>query len=480
MQTSTSNAFRAPSPPELGPPFRWSRRGERELPVDVSGTLPSWLQGQLLRTAPAAFSPGGFVAQHWFDAQGLVYGFEFGPGVRFKQRLLASRHLAALERGENRFASFGTDLSRSFFRRLVEPIPQLTDNANVNIVPWQGRWLAMTEAPDQHQIDPDTLASVGVYQYEDELPGALIPSAHPHYDATGAAMVNVGSSYGAKSELLVFRQGRDSHRRELEGRLPLKRLPYVHSFGLTARHAVIIDQPLTVNPVRMLFSNKAFIRHFQWRPERGSRLWKLDRTSGAFSAYEADALFCFHTVNSFEDGADLVMDFIAFDDPSVIDALYVDALARGLPELKPRLLRARLARGEKRASIEPLSDARFDFPQINYRHHHGLPYRYVWGTSIGRNAEGRHESVLHKVDVSSGEALSFTDPAFTYGEPVFVPRPGASTEDGGVLLAVGSHVSEERSRLLVVDAARLTPVASCEVALSIPLGFHGTFSHARA
>lgn len=478
MQTSTSDALRAAPPRELGPPFRWSRREERELPLEVSGALPSWLKGQLVRTAPAAFSAGGFAAQHWFDAQGLVYGFEFGQGVRFKQQLLASRHLAALERGQNRIASFGTDLSRGFFRRLIEPIPKLTDNANVNIVPWQGRWLAMTEAPDQHQIDPVTLGSLGVYQYEDALPKGLLPSAHPHYDASGACMVNVGSIYGAKSEVLVFRQAQNGHRREIEGRLPLKRMPYIHSFGLSSRHAVIIEQPLTVNPLRMLFSNKGFIRHFEWQPQRGTRLWKLERASGTFTAYETDALFCFHTINCFEDGADVVLDFVAFDDPSVIDAFYLDALARGLPDLKPRVLRARLTPGARRASIEPLTDAGFDFPQIAYRARHGLPYQYVWGTAIGQTPEGHYEAVLHKLDLRTGEVLRFTDPAFTYGEPVFVPRPGGTGEDDGVLLAVGSHVSEERSRLLVVDAARLEPLASCDAALSIPFGFHGTFSRA--
>jgi beta,beta-carotene 9',10'-dioxygenase len=479
MQPSTSAAFQARPLLELGPPFRWSRRGESELPVTVSGALPEWLTGQLVRTAPAEFSPGGFAAQHWFDAQGLVYGFVFGrAGVRFQQRLLASRHRAALERGDNSIASFATDTSRGFLRRLFRPIPQPTDNANVNVVPWQGRWLAMTEAPDQHQIDPVTLASVGVYQYEDSLPRDLIPSAHPHYDAASGSMVNVGSVYGAKSEVLVFRQGRDSHRREVEGRLPRKLVPYIHAFGLTARHALIIDQPLALNPLRMLFSNRAFIRHFEWQPERGTRLWKLDRSSGEFSRYEAEALFCFHTINSFEDGEDLVMDFIAFDDASAVDAFYVDALARGLPDLKPRIVRARLAPGAKRAKLEPLGDASFDFPQIAYRSHHGQPYRYVWGTALGPSPEGRFESVLHKLDVSSGKVLRFSDPAFTYGEPVFVPRPGAAAEDDGVLLAVGSHASEERSRLLVVDAARLEPLASCDAPLSIPLGFHGTFARA--
>jgi carotenoid cleavage dioxygenase-like enzyme len=475
MEQVTSNAVNASPGNGLGQPLRWSERERTDLPVSVSGALPSWLKGQLVRTAPADFSRGGIAVQHWFDAHCLLYGFEFGQGVHFKQQLLASRHLAANDRGENRMASFGTDLQRGWFRRLLEPVPQFTDNANVNVVPWQGKWLAMTETPHQHVIDPGTLASLGTYEFGDQRRHEMTISAHPHYDAASSSLVNVGTTYGAKNEIWLFRQPKDGRRREVEGKLALKRLPYVHAFGLTDEHAVLIDQPLTVNPLRMLFSNKAFIRHFAWQPERGTRLWKLDRRSGQFTAYETEALFCFHIVNTFEDGADLVLDFLTFDDASLIDALYTDALARSWPSLTPRLRRARLKPGKRSVELETLSDARFDFPQIAYRSHHGKPYRFAWGTSLVPEA-GRLSATVHKVDVTSGDALRYTDPEFTYGEPVFVPRPGAAAEDDGVLLAVGSHVSEERSRLAVIDAAKLELLASCEAPLSIPLGFHGTFA----
>jgi carotenoid cleavage dioxygenase-like enzyme len=304
-------------------------------------------------------------------------------------------------------------------------------------------------------------------------------SAHPHYDAASGSLVNVGTSFGAKSEIWFFRQSKHGKRREVEGKLALKRVPYIHAFGVTDRHALLIDQPLTVNPLSMLFSNRAFIRHFRWRPERGTRLWKLSRQTGALTAYETEALFCFHTVNAFEDGEDVVFDFLAYDDASVVDTLYTAALARGLPSIAPRLVRARLKPGKKSVQLETLSDARFDLPQIAYRTHNGKPYRFVWGTAFTPLPGGGAEAVVHKVDVSSGDAQRYSDPELIYGEPVFVPRPGASAEDDGVLLAVGSHLSEERTRLAVIDAANLTLIASCEAPLSIPLGFHGTFSAAQ-
>jgi beta,beta-carotene 9',10'-dioxygenase len=456
-------------------PFRWSQRAQHELPVQVSGTLPDWLKGQLMRTAPAEFARNGFQSEHWFDGHGLIYAFDFGQGVHFRQQLLATDVLADNDRGRSTIASFGTDMQRSFLRRLFAPVPQVSDNANVNIVPWQGQWLAMTESPHQHVVDKDSLRSRGHYQYQDRLPKGLAMSAHPHYEAASKSLVNIGTQFGPKNELYFFRQHKDQKRRELEGKLPLARAPYLHAFGLTPRHTLLIDHPLRVNAARLLFSDKGFIRHFSWQPEQGTKLWKLDRQSGKFTSFECDPLFCFHTVNAFEDGVDTVFDFLAYDDARIIDALYVDALAEKLPDVTPKLVRARLSPGKSHAQIERLADVGFEFPQIAYRRRHGQRHRFVWGTALAsRDSAWRAEVV--KVDSESGETRKFDGGAITYGEPVFVARPGAEDEDDGVLLVVGSYPDEERSCLAVLDARTLEPRARCEIGLSIPFGFHGNYA----
>src|SRR4051794_20268265 len=79
--------------PEVGHPFRWTQPDRHELPVTVTGKLPGWLKGQLMRTAPAGFVRGTSAVQHWFDAHGLIYAFDLGEQPRFRQRLLASRAL---------------------------------------------------------------------------------------------------------------------------------------------------------------------------------------------------------------------------------------------------------------------------------------------------------------------------------------------------------------------------------------------------
>ena len=65
-----------------------------------------------------------------------------------------------------------------------------------------------------------------------------------------------------------------------------------------------------------------------------------------------------------------------------------------------------------------------------------------------------------------------------YGEPVFVARPGATAEDDGVILAVGSLPSREKAHLAVLRADDLTRVATAHVDVPLPLGFHGSFARA--
>jgi beta,beta-carotene 9',10'-dioxygenase len=453
-------------------PFRWTEREQQTLPVQLHGALPAWLQGQLLRTAPAVFERGAWRAGHLFDGLSLLYGFTIDPsGVTFRQRLLDSQTMAAIDRGKP-VSGFATRLQRSWLQRLLRPIPPITDNTNVNVLPFQEHWLALTESQAQHCIDRDSLGSRGLFTYDDELPRVLLMSAHPQPDPRGGGLLNVGTLFGSTSAWVVFRQSYTGRVREVEGKLPLPRVPYLHSFGATAKHVVLIDHPLAANPLRMLFSNRGYIDHFRWKPERATKLWKLERRAGRFTAYETEPLFCFHTVATFEDGDDVVLDFLAYDDPQVVHAFRTEQLARGaFPAFMPRYLRARMRPAQREVQLETLSDARFEFPVIAPARER--PYQHAWGVALEEDAS--HAWGAQVVHVTPEGSTRFGEPGFTWGEPVFVARPGASAEDDGVLLTLGHHTERDLSVLAVLDAGTLAPLARCEVALSLPLGFHGSF-----
>lgn len=60
-------------------------------------------------------------------------------------------------------------------------------------------------------------------------------------------------------------------------------------------------------------------------------------------------------------------------------------------------------------------------------------------------------------------------------EPVYVPAPGSSAEDEGVILSVVLDGTRGTSFLLLLDAKTFIEQARAEVPQHIPFGFHGEF-----
>ena len=108
--------------------------------------------------------------------------------------------------------------------------------------------------------------------------------------------------------------------------------------------------------------------------------------------------------------------------------------------------------GVERATVEKLSDVRFEFPSTHYKRVSGRPYRFAYGASDGYRADGEYSSAIVKVDIETGASTSFSDDTHIFGEPLFVSRPQGDAEDDGVLLSVGSAKDSETSVLAIIDA----------------------------
>src|ERR1700730_14812299 len=114
---------------------------EQEIVVDelaVTGELPSWLAGSLLRTGPAKFEVGEQRMRHWFDGLAMLHRFTIEDGhVSYGTRFLDSRsYRAAQEQGRMVCGEFATDPCRSLFKRvqtLFSGGGVLPDNANINL-----------------------------------------------------------------------------------------------------------------------------------------------------------------------------------------------------------------------------------------------------------------------------------------------------------------------------------------------------------
>ena len=60
-------------------------------PLAVTGQMPSWLSGTLIRNGPAQFEVGSQHYRHWFDGLAMLHGFTFREDqVLYSNRFLRS------------------------------------------------------------------------------------------------------------------------------------------------------------------------------------------------------------------------------------------------------------------------------------------------------------------------------------------------------------------------------------------------------
>jgi carotenoid cleavage dioxygenase-like enzyme len=438
--------------------------------LPVEGSVPAWLTGALVRVTPAQLEAGGRRLGHWFDGLAALNRFGFANGeVSYRSRFLDTHARREAEAGRV-VAGFGTDPCRAIFKRVQSIFsPQLTDNANVNLVRIGERSLAMTETPLPIEFDPETLATRGGLRFGDSLDGQ-VTTAHPHHDAERGELVNYSVRFGPRTEYRLWGlPARSSERRPIAS-LPVREPSYMHSFAMSERYLVLAEYPLRVNPLRLAVSGRAFIKNYRWRREQGTRFLVFDRETGELrGSYETDAFFCFHHVNAFERGPELVLDLVAYEDASVIDALFLDeeGPVHGLPGNQLRRYTIGLDSGAVRS--EPLADGTVELPRIDYRGRNARDYRYAYFAGDSGDWLDR----LVKVDVTRGEAAAWSEDGCYPGEPVFVRRPGGSAEDDGAILSVVLDARAGRSFLLVLDAGSLGELARATAPHHIPFGFHG-------
>jgi beta,beta-carotene 9',10'-dioxygenase len=440
--------------------------------LPVEGELPPWLAGSLVRTGPAKFEAGERSVNHWFDGLAMLHRYTFGGGeVSYANRFLHSRAWKAVEEtGELRYSEFATDPCRSLYRRVASMFkPALTDNGAVNVSRVGDEFIAMTETPLPVVFDPDTLEAAGV-AYE---PPGHISTAHPHHDPQRRELLNFAVKLGPRSRYRLYGQRSRSVQRVI-AQTAVRHPGYVHSFGLSERFLILAVGPFVVDPLRLATSGRPYIENYRWEPERGARFYVFERDTGALRGeYETDPFFTFHHINAFERHGELVVDLCAFDDASIIDALYLDRARGGGPFPVPQPRRYVLGLESGTVAMEPLSDVDFELPRINYRMHNGRPYRFAYGASAGSHDEflGR----IAKIDTEIGEHWLWHEDGCYAGEPIFVPEPEAEAEDAGVLFSIVLDSRRESSFLLVLDASTLHEIARAEVPHVVPFSFHGQF-----
>lgn len=459
----------------------------------VTGTFPSWINGSILMNGGANYTG----MQHLFDGYAMLCKIRFIQGrVYGSQKYLQSKAYRHFEDTQSmRYMEFGTPLGNGLppLQRLLKTLTLLftegidgfsTDNASVNVIPLPtGSVLAVSEAvASTYHADPETLATGSQVKYDDAVPGQLT-TAHPKMLEDGTIIsftrsFPFGGFHVYRQDPVTLKRTQIAFIRDWDPLSPC----WVHDVAASRDHLVIVENPAFMRLTPLLTGSVESC--LDWKPELGSRVHVVPLRPGAgeVRTYPAPAFFSLHNANAFEQDGCIHVDLNVYEDTDILKALLLDRIreypGRDIPSSGLRRLSIPLSGGtstlpspQSLAPDESRHGDFFEFPCINPLRS-GQKHRYVWGNGAVRPTN--LSNALVKIDVDSGNVITWHEDGALPGGPVFVAAPEGSEEDQGVILSVVMSAAGT-SFVLALDAANMTELGRASLSYAAPYRFHGTF-----
>jgi all-trans-8'-apo-beta-carotenal 15,15'-oxygenase len=297
-------------------------------------------------------------------------------------------------------------------------------------------------------------------------------SAHPKIHRETGVLHNFGTLAGLKQRLLVYEVSPEGQA-EIAQVIKLDRLSFTHDFVLTRTgYKVFFLVPVAFDVFRAFSGLDSPVDSIEVDRNRSTRILVL-HPDGKQQQIAVPFCFLFHYVNGYQlDENHLVVDALSL--PDFPSGEQTRRLLNGEPfdGLKGKLWRYTINLKKERVESRKIIAHGLELPNI-HPDREGLDYRYMWGISSPDEPDRPLLDGLAKVDMGTGETTFLELFGQLPGEPVFVPRPGASEEDDGWLLYVLFDAHTVSTDLVIADAATLETIATARMPHNVPLGFHG-------
>lgn len=148
---------------------------------------------------------------------------------------------------------------------------------------------------------------------------------------------------------------------------------YMHTFGLTDRYFVIVEQPMSVSLpeyIKAQLSNQPLAACLKWYEDKPTLFHLIERATGKLlQSYESEAFFYLHIINAYEQDGHVIVDICCYKNPEMINCMYLEAIVnmqtnpnyatlfRGRPLrfVLPLGASAEVASGSKRRLVKSMS-----------------------------------------------------------------------------------------------------------------------------
>lgn len=500
----------------------------------VSGHIPAYVKGILVRNGGGIWTAlnNNEEFSHIFDGFAKVHAYRIcNSKVELQSRFLqGSWYKAFLEKGRQSIpAGIGTgpvldSTTKQPKLGLVRTISALInsatifDNTPVNIWDYNPHEsgekkktiAAITDAPPRTKIDLQTMNTISSSTINPIAAGAkgfeLLETAHPMYSQNLAGesvdTINAAVELGLQGpNINLIRETSQGDRSVIKSIASTDGIPYIHSFGLSANYAMIVLQPLRLNPSPDRMMELGFLRAMSHVDQTRVIVVELESGDLVLDKLIDEKVYFYHSISQAEiasddndSGVTVSLRLCAYKTPDQITGehqfMRLEQAKRG------RKWRNQLHRGGKFCDIncnlqsqqvevvwkDEISQG-YELPVTRYSRAFGSDcisakhpqYVYAFG-AYALDSNDYDNWGLFKFDLEKNEVSSYFQQDSVYlSEPIFVPNPKGDDEDDGVLLSQAYFGREGETKLLVLNARNMEVIATASTGMRAPLDFHGAW-----
>ena len=414
--------------------------------LEVTGAIPSELNGRLLRIGPNPVDPTG----HWFSGSGMAHGvrLEEGRAAWYRNRYVRDDRVTAA------FDWPTVDGPRHGMGG---------GGANTNIISQGDATYAIVEGGAYPVALTDELETMRRDDFAGTLDGGF--TAHPKLDPISGELHAITYFWEWDHVRYVVVDPTGRVRREVK--VPVPGRPMIHDCSITESSVLIYDLPVQFD---LDAAMAGVSMPYQWTPDYGARIGVLPREAEADAVVwcEVDPCFVFHPLNAYDTGDGRII-------ADVVRHPQMFASRSSMPNGGPPIL--------VRWTIDPttgtvdevvVSERYQEFPRVDERVV-GRPHRFGYGVY---SVPGSMYGGTIKLDLVAGtsETRDHGDGRHPQ-EAVFVPRTPDADEDDGWLLSYVHDATNDTADVEIWSAQDFTgdPLALVHLPQRVPYGFHGNW-----
>jgi carotenoid cleavage dioxygenase-like enzyme len=456
--------------------------------LEIEGEIPAEIEGSFFRAVPDPQYPPFHEDDTVLADDGMVHRIQFKGGhVHSAQRYVQTARYCAEREANKRL--FGR------YRNPYTDLPEVdgVDRTTANTTPiWHGGHLLMAKEDGRpYKVDPETLETIGSWDYGGKLK-SLTMTAHPRIDPETGEMFFYGyEADGFCSKTISYCIANADGELVSEQQFEAPYASLLHDFVITKNYVVFPIFPSIADADRC----KSGGLHFMHDQQRESWLGIMPRY-GKVSEMQwvpgPRGVSGFHHVNAFEDDAGQINVDICLYETVFFDFIrFPSGINKTMPEIEASLSRwtvdpKNLSKGIESRVLGPMGD----MPCIRDRDQ-GRPYKQAWylcynpegGPPMFGGPLGATVNQMMRIDLETGEVnVLLLPPDTAINEPVHVPA--ANDEHGGWLLAViDKKIAEDDYRsevwVLKADDIAASPVARVKLPVRVRPQVHGSWVAAR-